>query len=90
MSAGTASPSDETFRGTVQGRTPDGDFATVIVTRQGLGQAGRVWVTFLGAIKTTQVLTDEQADQLAELIHAARRARRAERVDTDAATQTYQ
>lgn len=70
-----APPSKETFRGTLQGRTPDGDPATVIVTRQGLGQAGRVWLTFLGAIKTTQVMTDDQADQLVELLHAARRPR---------------
>ena len=74
VSTGMAPPSDETFRGTLQGRTPEGDPATVIVTRRGIGQAGRVWVTFLGAIKTTQVLTDDQADQLAELIHTARRA----------------
>ena len=68
-------PSQETYRGTLEGRTPDGDRATLIVTRQGLGQAGRVWLTFLGALKATQVMTDEQADQLAEMIHAARGAR---------------
>jgi hypothetical protein len=44
---------DETFRGTMCGRTPDGQLATVIVTRQGLGRNGRVWLTFNGAIKTT-------------------------------------
>jgi len=70
-----ASTSKETFRATLQGRTPEGELATMIVTRRGLGQTGRVWVTLLGAIKTTQVLTDEQADQLVELVHAARSSR---------------
>ncbi len=73
MSADMAPPSEETYRATLEGRTPDGDPATLIVTRQGLGQAGRVWVTFLGAIKTTHVMTDEQADELVEMIRAARR-----------------
>jgi cation transport regulator ChaC len=68
VSADMAPPSDETYRGTLKGRTPDGDPATLIVTRR----AGRTWLTFLGAIKTTQVMTDDQADQLAEMIHAAR------------------
>lgn len=30
-------PFDETFRATLQGHTPDGEPATIIVTRQGLG-----------------------------------------------------
>ncbi len=43
-------------------------------TRQGLGQVGQGWLTFLGTLKTTQVMTDDQADQLTEMIHAARGA----------------
>jgi hypothetical protein len=41
----------ETFRGTMQGRTPEGERATVIVLRRGEGLNGRVWLTFNGAIK---------------------------------------
>ncbi|MGH3799101.1 MAG: hypothetical protein ACRDTD_03030 [Pseudonocardiaceae bacterium] len=67
---------DETFRATMQGRTPDGESTTVIVTRQGLGRAGRAWLTFNGAIKTTVVLTDQEAGQLAGLLEDAARARR--------------
>jgi hypothetical protein len=62
---------DETFRGTMRGRTPDGEFTTVIVTRQGLGRAGRVWLTFNGAIKTTVVMTDGETGQLGELLDKA-------------------
>jgi biotin-(acetyl-CoA carboxylase) ligase len=47
----------------------------VIVTRKGLGRSGRVWLTFLGALKTTVVMSDEQAGNLAELLHAARGSR---------------
>lgn len=42
----------------MQGRTPDGGTATVIVTRQGLGPDARVWLTFSGAIQTTVVMTN--------------------------------
>jgi hypothetical protein len=66
---------DETFRGTMQSRTPDGDYATVIVTRQGLGNAGRVWLTFNGAIKTTVVMTDLETARLGELLDKATLAR---------------
>ena len=66
---------DETFRGTMRGSTPDGDYATVIVTRQGLGSAGRVWLTFNGAIKTTVVMTDLETAQLGELLDKATLAR---------------
>jgi len=51
----------ETFRKTMRGRTPQGEPTTLIITRQGLGQAGRTWLTFDGAIKTTVVLTDQEA-----------------------------
>lgn len=59
---------DETFRATLRGRTPEGEPTTLIVTRQGLGRTGRTWLTFQGAIKTTAVLTDQEAGQLAELL----------------------
>jgi hypothetical protein len=62
---------DETFRATMRSRTPDGEPHTVIVTRQGLGNAGRVWLTFNGAIKTTVVMTDPETVQLCELLTTA-------------------
>lgn len=62
---------DEVFRGTMRGRTPDGAFATLIVTRQGLGRDGRTWLTFDGAIKTTVVMTNAEAGQLGELLDNA-------------------
>jgi biotin-(acetyl-CoA carboxylase) ligase len=62
---------DETFRGTMQGHTPGGDYATVIVTRQGRGSAGRVWLTFNGAIKTTVVMTNPETAQLGKLLDKA-------------------
>jgi hypothetical protein len=66
---------DETFRATIRGRTPEGEFSTVIVLRRGLGQAGRVWLTFNGAIKTTVVMTDLETEQLMELLGDAQDAR---------------
>lgn len=66
----TASP-DETFRATLRARTPEGDLTTLIVLRRGLGRAGRVWLTFDGAIRTTAVLTDEEAARLAGLVREA-------------------
>ena len=62
---GTAEPRDETFRATLRARTLDGEWATLIVTQQGLGSAARTWLTFHGAIKTTAVLTREDVGQLA-------------------------
>jgi hypothetical protein len=47
----------------------------VIVTRQGLGNAGRVWLTFNGAIKTTVVMTNPETVQLCELLTNATAAR---------------
>jgi hypothetical protein len=55
----------------VQGRTPSGESATVIITRQGLGSDARVWLTFDGAIKTTTVLTDQKVAELRELLGKA-------------------
>lgn len=69
MSSG--STPHEMFRGTMQGRTPDGDPSTVIVTRQGTGSNGRVWLTFHGAIKTTVVMTDPETVELGELLDKA-------------------
>jgi hypothetical protein len=51
---------DETFRATMRGRTPAGEPTTLIVTRQGVGRDGRVWVTFDGALRTTVVMTDPE------------------------------
>lgn len=65
------SNSEETFRGTMQGRTPDGEPTTLIVTRRGLGRNGRTWLTFDGAIKTTAVMTDQEIAQLIALLGAA-------------------
>jgi hypothetical protein len=66
----------ETFRATLPTATPDGERATVIVTRQGLGSDERVWLTFSGAWVTTAVMTDEDAEHLIRLISDARRVRR--------------
>jgi hypothetical protein len=65
----------ETFRAALLGRTPEGEPSTVIVTRQGTGQSGRVWLTFNGAIKTTVVMTDGETAQLSELLDKAAVAR---------------
>jgi hypothetical protein len=66
----------EMFRTALPTFTPDGDQATIIVTRQGQGSTGRVWITFSGAWMTTAVMTDEQAERLERLVSEARRARR--------------
>jgi hypothetical protein len=66
---------DETFRATLRGQTPEGEPSTLIVTRQGLGHAGRAWLTFNGAMTTTVALTDQEAGQLARLLEDAARAR---------------
>jgi biotin-(acetyl-CoA carboxylase) ligase len=66
----------ETFRAALPTSTPDGERATVIITRQGQGSEGRVWITFSGAWVTTAVMTDEDAERLVRLVSDARRARR--------------
>ncbi len=68
---------DEMFRGTIRGRTPEGDLATVIVLRRGLGSSARVWLTFSGAIKTTVVMTGPETEELVGLLSDAQRARSA-------------
>ena len=60
------------------GRTPDGQPATVIVTRQGLGRDGRGWLTFNGVIKITVVMTNPERVQLCELLNKATVARTGE------------
>ena len=67
---------EETFRGRIRGRTPEDESTTLIVTRQGVGRAGRTWLTFNGAIRTTVVLTDQEAGQLTGLLDDAASARR--------------
>ncbi len=69
----------ETFRATFPGCTPEGELSTVIVTRQGLGSNGRVWLTFNGAIRTTVVMTDGETGQLVELLDSATALGRARR-----------
>lgn len=59
-----AEPREETFRATLRTRTPDGAWATLIVTRQGRSTAARTWLTFDGASTTTAVLASEEAGQL--------------------------
>lgn len=66
---------DETFRATLQARTPEGDATTLIVLRRGLGHAARVWLTFDGAIKTTVVMTDPETVYLAGLLGKAQSSR---------------
>jgi hypothetical protein len=66
---------DELFRGTLPTVTPDGEPATVIVTRQGHGSEGRVWITFSGAWVTTAVMTDREAERFEQLVGEARRTR---------------
>jgi hypothetical protein len=61
----------EVFRAVFPGRTPSGELNTVIVTRQGVGSSGRVWLTFNGALKTTVVMTDQETAQLRELLDKA-------------------
>ncbi len=65
----------EVFRAVFPGRTPDGEANTLIVTRQGQGRAGRVWLTFAGALRTTVALTDPEAEELRELLGAATKRR---------------
>ncbi len=69
---------DETYRGALTARPPGGDervTSTVIVTRQGLGRAGRVWLTLHGSIRATAVLTNDEVDRLQLLLTAARETR---------------
>lgn len=62
---------DETFRGTLRVRNPDREFATLIVTRRGLGRAAQTWLTFDGGWTSTAVLDQKETAQLVELLTAA-------------------
>lgn len=52
----------------MRGRTPEGERTTLILTRKGIGSTGRTWLTFNGGIRTTVVLTDQEAGQLTGLL----------------------
>lgn len=69
-------PRDEPFRATLRARTPDGEFTTLIVTRQGSGRDGLTWLTFDGGWTSTAVLTDPQAAELVAHLDQASGARR--------------
>jgi hypothetical protein len=71
----SVSTQDETFRATLEARTPEGNGTTLIVLRRGLGHAARVWLTFDGAIKTTVVMTDPETVRLVGLLGDAQDAR---------------
>lgn len=64
-------PRDETYRATLPARTPDGEQATLIVTRHGLGHAARTWLTFDGGWRSTAVLTDGQSARLVGMLDEA-------------------
>ncbi len=71
-----AEPRDETYRAVITVRTPDPKVATtVIVTRQGLGKAGRTWVTLHGSIRATAVLTDDEVSAVQLMLTAAMETR---------------
>lgn len=59
---------EETFRATVRVRNPDGEPATLIVTRQGIGRTARVWVTFDGGWTSTAVMDRQETTQLTDLL----------------------
>lgn len=61
---------DETYRATMQVRTPEHEKATLIVTRQGLGHAARTWLTLDGSIRTTAVLDDQQLSELTSKLNS--------------------
>lgn len=64
----------ERYREVLNLRTPEGEAASVIVTRQGFGCRGRVWLTFQGAIKTTVMMDTEEAENVIGMIKAAQNA----------------
>jgi hypothetical protein len=66
---------EETFRGTVQVRSLNGEPHTVVVLRRGLGGNARVWLTLNGAWKTTVSMADPEVSQLCELLTKAQQAR---------------
>ncbi|MBV9012859.1 MAG: hypothetical protein JO272_12560 [Pseudonocardiales bacterium] len=67
----TGSTRGEAFRAVMRLRTPQGEIATVIVTRQVLDSGSWVWLTFSGAITTTAVMTDGETGTMRELLSKA-------------------
>lgn len=65
----------EHYRAVIELRTPEGETATVIVTRRGSGHPGQVWLTFHGALKTTLAMNDQEAQKVTDAIETARRPR---------------
>lgn len=63
----------EHYRAVIELRTPEGETATIIVTRRRGDHAGQVWLTFHGALKTTLVMNDQEASQVIDAIDTARR-----------------
>ncbi len=57
----------ESYRRVLTFRTPEGQTATVIVTRR----KSAVWLTFNGAVKTTVVMTGDDASQLIDAVSCA-------------------
>ncbi|MGH3769305.1 MAG: hypothetical protein ACRDS0_02140 [Pseudonocardiaceae bacterium] len=56
---------EETYRATMRVQTPEDGPATLIITRQGVGRAARMWLTLDGSIRATAVLDAQDVDQLA-------------------------
>lgn len=63
---------EESYRGTVQASTVEGEPHTAIVLRKGLGRNARVWLTLNGARKTTLRMTDAEVGRLIGLLTEAR------------------
>lgn len=61
----------ERYRATIQLRTPGGEPVTAIILRRGCGSEGRVWFVFDGALKTTLVMNDQEADEVTGMIKSA-------------------
>ena len=59
----------ESYRKVIELRTPEGNPATVIVTRN----AGSGWLTFHGALKTTVILGGPQGQELIDALTTARK-----------------
>jgi len=66
----------ESYRATIQLRTPDGALSTLIVLRRGRGHDERVWLTFDGAIKTTIMMDNRESEKVISMIEAAQRGGR--------------
>lgn len=67
----TGGTEGETYRSTMQARTPDGKITTVIVTRRN----SRVWLTLIGSLRASVVMTNGQSGSLITLLHEAKQPR---------------